>query len=189
MVERVRRVVLDVLYFAKERPLEGKRVKVADFIEGLLAMASPKIRRHGIDLVTEMDADPGEFEIDEGVAAPALLNLFENAVDACTEDRTQSAHRITFRFRGEADQVTFEIEDDGIGMSAETREKIFSLFFSSKGQAGTGLGLFIAHQVVRQHGGSVEVTSTPGQGSCFRVGWPRMLPKTEKHPAAEAHPV
>jgi PAS domain S-box-containing protein len=189
MAERLRRVVLDVLYFAKERPLEGKRLKVADFVKSLLALAAPKIRRHSIDLVTEMAAEPGEFEVDEASAAPALLNILDNAVDACVEDRIQSAHRITFRVRGEEDQVTFEIEDDGVGMTADTREKIFSLFFSSKGQAGTGLGLFIAHQVVRQHGGSIDVASAPGQGSCFRVSWPRALSKVDQRPATEAHPV
>jgi len=188
MVERVRRVVLDVLYFAKERPLECKRVKVADFVESLLALASPKIRRHSIELVTEMAVDPGEFEVDEGIAAPALLNIFDNAVDACVDDRTKSAHRIIFRVRGNGDLVTFEIEDDGIGMNTGTRENIFSLFYSSKGQAGTGLGLFIAQQVVRQHGGSIDVVSAPGQGSCFRVRWPRVLPKAEKGPSMDAHP-
>jgi PAS domain S-box-containing protein len=188
MVERVRRVVQDVLYFAKERPLECKRVKVADFVESLLALASPKIRRHSIELVTEMAVDPGEFEIDEGISAPALLNIFDNAVDACVDDRTKSDHRITFRVRGDGDHVTFEIKDDGIGMNTGARENIFSLFFSSKGQAGTGLGLFIAQQVVRQHGGSIDVASVPGQGSCFRVRWPRVLPKAEKGPSMDAHP-
>jgi signal transduction histidine kinase len=188
MVERVRRVVQDVLYFAKERPLECKRVKVADFVESLLALASPKIRRHSIELVTEMAVDPGEFEIDEGISAPALLNIFDNAVDACVDDRTKSDHRITFRVRGDGDHVTFEIKDDGIGMNTGARENIFSLFFSSKGQDGTGLGLFIAQQVVRQHGGSIDVASVPGQGSCFRVRWPRVLPKAEKGPSMDAHP-
>jgi signal transduction histidine kinase/FixJ family two-component response regulator len=179
MVERVRRVVLDVLYFAKERALEVKRVKVADFAAGLLALASPKIRRHSIELATETAVTAGEFEVDEGIAAPALLNILENAVDACVEDRTKPAHRITFRVHGEGDLVIFEIEDDGIGMSADTREKIFNLFFSSKSKTGTGLGLFIAQQVVRQHGGSIEVDSKPGRGSCFRVHWPRVLPKND----------
>jgi len=56
------------------------------------------------------------------------------------DDRTKSAHRITFRVRGDGDHVAFEIEDDGIGMNTSARENIFSLFFSSKGQAGTGWG-------------------------------------------------
>jgi len=187
MVERVRRVVLDVLYFAKERALEVKRVRVADFAEGVLALASPKIRRHSIELVTEMAVNPGEFEVDEGIAAPALLNILDNAVDACVEDRSKPVHRITFRARGEEGLVIFEIEDDGIGMSADIREKMFNLFFSSKGKTGTGLGLFIAQQVVRQHGGTIDVTSAPGQGSCFRVCWPRVPTKVEKSASPDAH--
>jgi len=187
MVERVRQVVLDVLYFAKERALEVKRVRVADFAEGVLALASPKIRRHSIELVTEMAVNPGEFEVDEGIAAPALLNILDNAVDACVEDRSKPVHRITFRARGEEGLVIFEIEDDGIGMSADTREKMFNLFFSSKGKTGTGLGLFIAQQVVRQHGGTIDVTSAPGQGSCFRVCWPRVPTKVEKSASPDAH--
>ena len=179
MVDRVRRVVLDVLYFAKERPLEGKRVKVKDFVEGLLALASTKIRRHSIELQTQISAGLGEFEVDEGIAAPALLNLFDNAVDACVEDRNKPSHRITFRVRGDEGGVTFEIQDDGVGMSTDTRDKIFDLFFSSKGRAGTGLGLFIARQAIRQHGGDIEVDSEPGRGSCFRVRWPRVLPKSD----------
>jgi PAS domain S-box-containing protein len=187
MVERVRRVVLDVLYFAKERPLEAKRVKVKDFVEGVLALASPKIQRYPIELMMEIPADPGEFEVDEGIAVPAVLNLLENAVDACVEDRSRPAHRISFRTRGDGGSVTFEIEDDGVGMTADTRENIFDLFFSSKGKAGTGLGLFITRQVIRQHGGSIDVDSDPGRGSCFRIHWPRTRPGRSPRPPA-GHP-
>jgi len=187
MVERVRRVVLDVLYFAKERPLDAKRVHVATFAEGVLAVAAPKIRRHSIELVTEIAADAGDFEVDEGNAAPALLNLLDNAVDACAEDHTKPAHRVTFRAQGEGDFVVFEIQDDGIGMSADTREKLFKLFFSSKSKTGTGLGLFIAQQVVRQHGGTIEVSSAPGQGTCFRVRWPRVPVTIAKSPSTDDH--
>jgi len=100
-------------------------------------------------------------------------------VDACVEDRNKPSHRITFRVRGDEGGVTFEIQDDGVGMSTDTRDKIFDLFFSSKGRAGTGLGLFIARQAIRQHGGDIEVDSEPGRGSCFRVRWPRVLPKSD----------
>ncbi len=177
MVERVRRVVLDVLYFAKERPLEPKRLKARDFFIGVLALARPKIERHGIELQTDIPPETGDFEIDESIAAPALLNILENAIDACVQDRTKSAHRIAARVRPEADSLVFEIEDDGLGMSADRRERIFDLFYSSKGQAGTGLGLYIARQVVLQHGGSLDVASLPGRGSCFRIRWPRVVPR------------
>lgn len=173
MAERMRRVVLDVLYFTKERPLELRRVAVKGFAEDLLALAAARIRRHAIRLSAEIPAGLGEFEVDEGIAAPALLNLLDNAVDACLEDRRNPTHEIAFRVRGDAGFLTFEIQDNGVGMSPEMREKIFDLLFSSKGRSGTGLGLFIARQAVRQHGGTIDVDSAAGRGSCFRVRWPR----------------
>jgi signal transduction histidine kinase/DNA-binding NarL/FixJ family response regulator len=173
MVERIRGVVLDVLYFAKERPLERKAVAVRDFTDGLLAAAGPKIAKRGIGFQTEIAPNLGAFEIDEAVAAPAILNLIENAVDACAESPGRPGHRITFRADGTPHEVLFEVEDDGVGMSPEVQGRIFDLFFSSKGRAGTGLGLFITRQVIAQHGGKISVTSVPGRGSCFRVSLPR----------------
>ena len=68
--------------------------------------------------------------------------------------------------------MVFEVEDNGIGMDRETREKIFSLFFSSKGIKGTGLGLFISNKIVDKHGGYIEVESEPGRGTRFLVRLP-----------------
>jgi signal transduction histidine kinase len=68
--------------------------------------------------------------------------------------------------------MTIEVEDNGIGMDRETREKIFSLFFSSKGIKGTGLGLFISNKIVDKHGGSIGVDSSPGCGTRFEVRLP-----------------
>ncbi|MBW1898471.1 MAG: HAMP domain-containing histidine kinase, partial [Deltaproteobacteria bacterium] len=63
--------------------------------------------------------------------------------------------------------------DNGIGMDQETREKIFSLFFSSKGIEGTGLGLYISNKIITKHNGSIEVTSTIGNGADFKITVPK----------------
>jgi signal transduction histidine kinase len=86
---------------------------------------------------------------------------------------------VTFRAAGEDGTLLFEIADTGIGMDGETREKIFNLFFSSKGNRGTGLGLYISRMVVEQHGGTIRVRSHPGRGSRFIVKVPRSGPDTE----------
>ena len=75
----------------------------------------------------------------------------------------------------------FEIEDNGIGMDRETREKAFSLFFSSKGAGGTGLGLFIANKIAQAHGGSIDVQSEEGKGSHFIVELLRKRPNIEEN--------
>ncbi|HCG05648.1 MAG TPA: histidine kinase, partial [Desulfovibrio sp.] len=121
-------------------------------------------------------ADLGTFEADAGALSSALVNLLENAVEACAADGRKQDHVVTFRVRGTSDEVTFTIIDNGTGMDRETREKLFTLFFSSKGTAGTGIGLFVASQVVRQHGGHIAVASERGEGSTFTVSLPRRLP-------------
>lgn len=70
------------------------------------------------------------------------------------------------------DSTLFEIQDNGIGMDRETMDKVFSLFYSSKGTEGTGLGLFIAEKIARAHGGGIGIESTPGRGSKFIVRIP-----------------
>ena len=62
-------------------------------------------------------------------------------------------------------------------MDQETYENLFTLFFSSKGNKGTGLGLFIADKIIDQHGGSINVESQPGRGSKFKISIPKMTPK------------
>jgi signal transduction histidine kinase len=68
--------------------------------------------------------------------------------------------------------MVFEIADNGIGMDQQTREKLFSLFFSSKGVKGTGLGLFISNKIVDKHGGHIKVESEPSKGTRFVVELP-----------------
>ena len=63
----------------------------------------------------------------------------------------------------------FEVEDNGIGMDEDKIDKVFNEFYSNKGSDGTGLGLFVADKIVREHGGRFDVLSSPGKGSTFRV--------------------
>ena len=63
--------------------------------------------------------------------------------------------------------------DTGCGMDYEVKRKVFTTFFSTKGLGGTGLGLLVTRKIVHEHGGRIEVESTPGQGSVFRIDLPR----------------
>ncbi|RME26407.1 MAG: sensor histidine kinase, partial [Deltaproteobacteria bacterium] len=73
--------------------------------------------------------------------------------------------------------VIFTVSDNGIGMDTESREKAFSLFFSTKGTEGTGLGLFVADKIAKAHGGRIGLESAPGMGTRFTVELPRDLRK------------
>jgi signal transduction histidine kinase len=69
------------------------------------------------------------------------------------------------------------IQDNGMGMDRETQEKMFTLFFTSKGSQGTGLGLFIANRVIQQHGGRIQIESKPQAGTRFQICLPQRRPE------------
>jgi len=175
MAERIRKMVMDILYYAKERNLSWERVNVLSFAKEVTMTVEPKIKKQGIELVCEFDPALNEFEIDPGSVHTALINILDNAVDACVNDKSQKAHQVHFSVKEDTDHILFVISDNGIGMDVETREKIFTLFFSSKGKKGTGLGLFISERIIKQHGGSIEVSSTLGKGTKFSIKIPKIM--------------
>jgi signal transduction histidine kinase len=114
--------------------------------------------------------------IDAGVVRIALINILENALDACLEDDAEMSHKIIFSAGQDQEHIILEIADNGIGMDQNTRENLFTLFFSSKGNKGTGLGLFIAKKIIEQHGGTLSVDSKPGVESLFKIVLPTRFP-------------
>ncbi|MFQ8735480.1 MAG: ATP-binding protein [Bilophila wadsworthia] len=177
LVSRLRKMVLDILYFAKERKLDWNILVAEEFMRSVVSTVSDKAAEAGIAMTLEADGDPGTFEADASALSAALVNLLENAVDACRADGSKKEHYVRVSVKGLPDAVEVRIEDNGIGMTEETRTKLFTLFFSSKGKGGTGIGLYVARQVVMQHGGRIEVASVKGEGSTFTVTMPRILAK------------
>ena len=177
LVSRLRKMVLDILYFAKERKLDWNILVAEEFMRSVVSKVSDKAAEAGIAMTLEADGDPGTLEADASALSAALVNLLENAVDACRADGSKKEHYVRVSVKGLPDAVEVRIEDNGIGMTEETRTKLFTLFFSSKGKGGTGIGLYVARQVVMQHGGRIEVASVKGEGSTFTVTMPRILAK------------
>ena len=175
VIERIRKLVFDILYYAKDRGLELEQVAVIQFCEDILVHTDQRIR--GADIRYEHDFRDafGEFEVDPGLLRSALTNLLENAMEACIEDPSDRQHVIEFRVTAERNYVMFDIRDNGIGMHPDQIKHSFSPFYSTKGKRGTGLGLFITNKVIQKHGGRLTVTSEPGKGSQFQVRLPRSI--------------
>ena len=180
MVGRIRKMVLDILFYAKERELKTEKVDVLSFARDVASVVEPKLVEKRIEFIRKFDRSSGELEIDPGFVRSALVNILENAADACIKDKPEKPHKIIFEVKQDKNDIRFDVHDTGIGMDSDTREKMFDLFFSTKGSKGTGLGLFISNKIVGQHGGSIEVSSTPGHGSHFCVRLPKKLPESAK---------
>jgi len=185
MVGRIRKMVLDILFYAKERELKTEKVDVLSFARDVASVVEPKTKEKQIEFVQNFDKSLGKFEVDPGFVRSAIINILENAIDACRKESSKNHHKIVFEVKKDKNDIRFDVHDTGIGMDSDTREKVFDLFFSSKGSKGTGLGLFISNKVIGQHGGSIEVASTPSQGSHFCIRLPKKLPKPSKTPPSK----
>ena len=173
IIQRIRKLILNILFFAKEREFKPEATDVLNFAYDAAASVESKIQAAGVELDCDFDSDPREVRMDAGVVRLALINILENALDACIEDTAKKSHRIGFSVKPQGKHIVFEISDNGVGMDRETRESLFTLFFSSKGNKGTGLGLFIANKIIAQHGGKIKVESKLNRGSSFRITIPQ----------------
>jgi signal transduction histidine kinase/CheY-like chemotaxis protein len=173
MVGRIRRMVLDILHYAKVQDFQWRQVVVRTFAEDLVAAFEAKAHDREIRFDCHFEDDLGSFRVDAGIIRSIISNLIENAIDACDTDPSGRRHTLAFKVAGDESMVTFVVEDNGIGMDADTRAKIFTPFYTSKGSRGTGLGLYISNKLLLQHGGGLRLRSRAGQGTCFTLSIPR----------------
>jgi signal transduction histidine kinase len=103
-----------------------------------------------------------------------VLSILENALDACAEGNSKQDNKKFLRFAvfEQDGYLNFEIQDTGVGLDKKTKSQLFQKPFSTKGKKGTGLGLFLAKQIVQMHQGEIEVESYLGRGSTFSLRFP-----------------
>ena len=118
---------------------------------------------------------------DAGLIHSVIMDLVSNAMDTCLaqvyNDGDGPAVGVVVRHPLRSDHVVIEVRDNGEGMTEDVRKHIFTPFFSTKKQLGTGMGLTVTARMVSVHGGSINVESTPGSGSAFQVILPIDGPK------------
>lgn len=151
------------------RPSEGPRsaVDVRELVERLLSSDVPA----SIDVVVHASGEPHLVEADYNALLQAFRNIVRNAVDAV--DQNGRARRIEVQITSsEANQVRVVITDSGRGLNAEAQERLFEPDYTSKAR-GTGLGLTVARQTIRVHGGEITAGNSPEGGARFVVDLPR----------------
>jgi len=182
MTNRIKKLVLDILYYTKTRKFNWEKVSVKSFIKDTLEIMDLSSKNNNIRIksTVRIEMDNDLFEIDRTSLQTALVNILQNGMEACAADKTRQNHTLLFNARADKETVTLLIQDTGAGMNKTTLKNIFTIFFSSKGNEGTGLGLYIANKVVEQHLGKIEVRSKPGRGTRFIIAIPRMIPGITK---------
>ena len=172
-ITMVRKMVLDILFHSKTRNLELAQEDVFDLIQEVTTTLDPKMKQNRIVLTLDIPK-PGTFvPMDKVMLMPAFLAILENAIDACVAVKDEKPHlEIKIQVKRIKDHMIFSIEDNGKGLNRVFQKEIFSLFASDKGKKGTGLGLFITKRAVKQHKGTIQVDSVPGQFTRFTITLP-----------------
>ena len=157
--------VNDLLQFTAHREPNRQPCLIRNTIEEVCQSLLPQCETQGIR--TRVDVPPEEtIWVDDAMVRRALLNLVLNALDAMPD-----GGELTVRGSQNREWGVIAVEDTGIGIPAAAQARLFEPFYTTREQ-GSGLGLAVVQQVMEENGGSVEVDSTPGKGSVFRVYLP-----------------
>jgi signal transduction histidine kinase len=169
-VERIRTTIRDLLDFSREdREQEIQSVRVRDCIEEARSLIEAQPRSRGVELDFGLpDGDVRVLAI-ESQLVQVLVNLLINAVDVVSD-----GGRVDLETRVHDERVELSVCDDGPGVADEDIQRLFEPFYTTKEPGeGTGLGLAISLRIIKRFGGDIDVESTPGERTCFKVSLER----------------
>ena len=165
-VERVNRVITELLSFARPADLKCQAVDLENMITHSLAVIDREARAAGVSIESPDPQFPIYIEVDPDRLNQVLLNLYINAIQAMP----QGGH-LTISTRARSRDAEIRIQDTGCGIPREDLHRIFDPYFTGKAD-GTGLGLAVSKKIILNHGGTIRAKSTVGEGTCFILTLP-----------------
>jgi two-component system sensor histidine kinase HydH len=170
-VERLNRVISELLEIARPSDLKPRATDIPFLLNSSLRLVQQEAEAAGVRIITDIAEGITPFALDPDRITQALLNLYINAIQAMPD-----GGQLTLSARETVAGLELAVSDRGRGISGDEVSKIFNPYFTTK-NTGTGLGLAVVQKVVEAHGGTIQVTSKPGQGTCFTITLPRTMPE------------
>ncbi len=175
-VQRATLIINHLREFGRKSEVQRSKVDLAEPIRGVFQLVGQQMRVHNVEVKLDIGLGMPPVWGDVNRLEQVLINLVLNARDAIEERRRADGEHpglIKIALRRQNGQVVLTISDNGAGMSPDVRERIFEPFFTTKEVGkGTGLGLSISYGIMRDYGGNIEVESSPGEGTTFRLFFP-----------------
>jgi len=171
-LDRVERSISHLLRFAREEEMQLQDLSLAEVLDSALDTFRDRLGRQGVDVALDLESH-GELRGDADKLRRVVINLIGNALDALEEAEVAEPRvEISTGENLAGTEVWLRVRDNGPGIEADRLQRIFSPFYTSK-SSGTGLGLAISKKLVDAHGGSIEVQSSPGEGTEFVLAFPK----------------
>ncbi|MFH1794087.1 MAG: ATP-binding protein [Pseudomonadota bacterium] len=168
--QRCARIIRTFLAIARQRKPERRATELAPLVEASIELILYGIRANGVVLDCDIDADLPPAFADPDQVQNVIVNLLVNAAQAL--ERVQGERRVSVRGRRDGDMLSLVVADNGPGIRAENRDRIFEAFFTTKPEgAGTGIGLSISRNLAQAQGGSLELLDSE-KGACFELRLP-----------------
>ena len=169
---RASEIVNSLLNFSRTSTLDWSEIGLNRVIRDTASLIEHQLQTARVTVALNLDESLGPIKGNQGKLQQIFLNLFLNARDAM-ESLPNRGGVLTVRTWSDGDLVHVEVADTGAGISPEHVDRIFDPFFTTKGaKKGTGLGLSITYGIVQEHGGGIDVSSTPGAGTRFLLDFP-----------------
>jgi len=165
-LQDLERMIRDMLVFARGEVSGREWFAAADLAAEALQCIEPLARERGVVVERSDGAAGARLHGDRKALAGALVNLLENAVQACAP-----GCRVRLALTAAGGQLAFTVRDNGTGIAAPARERLFEPFFSTR-SGGTGLGLAVARGIARAHGGRLDLVAADGPGTEFALYLP-----------------
>ncbi|MDX2088367.1 MAG: ATP-binding protein [Kofleriaceae bacterium] len=167
-VDRLTAITEEYLAFARLPKPKVAQESVNTMVGALVSFVREDLAAKQVTLATDLAPEDPIGILDAGQIRQCLINLVRNAADAVV---AKGGGTVTLRTRRDGKRVAIEVEDNGVGIPTEVLPRLFDPFFSTK-EGGNGLGLALTQQIVRDHGGELDVASTVGRGTTFTVRIP-----------------
>ena len=163
--QRLAEMLRNMLSFSKPEEEKRRPVKINELVEGILLVMEKQMRESNIKVETYFDETLPEVMASTNQMRQVMLNLLKNAKEAMPKGGS-----LTVRTRREDHKVMVAIQDTGVGIPEELRDKIFEAFFTTKQKVkGVGLGLSVCYGIIKDHGGEIRVESEVDKGTTFTI--------------------
>ena len=167
---RLKEFVLSMVDYSRDREVSFENVDLHSLIEDVISYFETTLREKNIKIEKEFDENLKLVKIDKHRIERMISNLIQNSIDAVKEN--EGIIKIKTKLMENSFQII--VEDNGCGIPEKNLDKIFDIFFTTKGSRGTGFGLAIVEKVVKEHNGKIEVSSKVGEGTIFKITLPRL---------------
>jgi two-component system NtrC family sensor kinase len=171
-VDRLTAITEEYLLFARLPKPKIQPEPINPMVSSLAAFVRKDLAAKQVELATELGEGDLTALVDASQMRQCLINLVRNAADAVT---TKGGGHVTLRTRRLGARIAIQVADDGVGIAPDVLPRLFDPFFSTK-EGGSGLGLALTKQIVKDHGGDLKVESVVGRGTTFTVSVPAYVP-------------